>query len=42
MKVKDKYTTKDEVDKLKISKDNYALCEMLEQLINKLEHARIS
>ena len=43
-KVKDKYEpTKEEVDKkLVISNEAYAVCEMLEELIAKLELARIA
>ena len=43
-KVKDKYEpTKKEVDKkLVISNGAFAVCEMLEMLINKLEHIRVS
>ena len=43
-KVKDKYEpTKEELDKkLVISNGAFAVCEMLEKLIAKLEHTRLS
>ena len=44
MKVKDKYSSAKEDDKTKLVMSNgaYAVCEMLELLINKLEHTRLS
>lgn len=43
---KDKYTLdknkEGEDKKVQLSTDNYALCDMIQDLINKLEQARIS
>ena len=43
MAFKDKYTsiTKNEVGKTKVTDDNYAICELLQELIFKLEDLRI-
>ena len=46
MKFKDKYTldkTKEEdKDKVQISEDAYCIGDMIQDLINKIEHARLS
>ena len=46
MNFKDKYTldkTKDEdKDKVQLSADAYSICDMIQDLINKIEHARLS
>ncbi len=44
MKVKDKYTTKDKPDPKKtiISAEAYAVCELVELLIEKIEKTRVS
>ncbi len=42
MKVKDRYSSKTEEGKITISEDCLALCNMIEQLINKLEQTRVS
>lgn len=41
---KDKYTTTDnaEKDKIALTTDTYALGEMIQLLIDKIEHARVS
>ena len=42
-KLKETYTTNDkEPKKTLISKDAYAICEFIEELIKKIEHTRVS
>jgi hypothetical protein len=49
-KLAEKYTTQEkldkdnekEKDKTILSNDSYAICDFIESLINKIEHARIS
>lgn len=40
-KLKDKYSIKEGEDKIVLSKDSYAVCEFLEELINQLKKGRI-
>ena len=42
MNFKDKYTNTAEKDKTPLSNDAYAIGEMIEKLINKIEHARLT
>ena len=46
MKFKDKYTLdktmKDEEDKVQLSPDAYGISDMIQDLINKIEHTRVS
>ena len=46
MKFTEKYTldntVKDEETKIQISKESFAVCEMLNLILNKLEHTRVS
>lgn len=43
MKLKEKYKLKGEVgEKIELSNDAFAICDFIQDLINKLEHARVS
>ena len=42
MEFKDKYSTEDEKDKIKISKEAFAVGEMLQELSDKLERLRLA
>ena len=42
MKFKDKYSTETEVDKIKITPEAFAIGEMIQVLIDKIERVRVS